>query len=121
MDAAQTPLLTPGEDLLAREPPRQMSDDLGRALLLLVEAPPHEVAPGGVHREREVEVAALLARKPRVAPQPAQKIARHRFRLVDRKQGVLFVAHQARARAAVLETCFPEHLPAERHVGALLV
>src|SRR5688572_13557477 len=43
MDAAQTPLLTPGEDLLAREPPRQMPDDLGRALLLLVEAPPHEV------------------------------------------------------------------------------
>src|SRR5262249_31820304 len=114
-------VLPPRERLGLRQPPRDEAEDLRRRLTVVVVPTPDEVPVAHVQLQPEVEVAALLARKPRLPPEPACEVARQGLGVVDRKQRVPLRPRQLPARPPVHEPPASERRLGESDVGELLV
>src|SRR5436190_16931632 len=122
MDAAPPPVLPPRAQLLFGHAPGRESQHLRRRALVVVEAPPHEVAPGDEEREAQVQVAPLLAHEPGLTPQAAHQVARDRLGLVDREERVADVADATALRRLVSDPMLgAEGFTDQRRVDALLV
>src|SRR5262245_28884641 len=122
MDAASTPVLPPRAQLLLRHAPWREAQDLRRGALVVVEATPHEVAPGDEERESEIEEAPLLADEPGLTAQAAHQVASHRLGLVDREERTADVADARALRCLVSDPVLgAEGLSDQRRVAPFLV